>query len=80
MKNARLICVFPSTFLLVVKKIPGGPKAQVFAGTALILGVCAIPVFAKDQARGHDLFSQEKPEAVVQSEKKILKESITKTD
>ena len=41
----------------------------------LILGGCAIPVFAKpSQKRGHDLFSQEKPEAVLQSQDKLMKD------
>jgi len=58
-----------------VKKIPGGPRVQVFVGSALILGICAVPVFAKPkEKRGHDLFSQEKPEAVVQSKERLQKE------
>jgi len=67
--------------LQLLQKIPGGPKAQVFVGTALILGISAIPVFAKpNQKRGHDLFSQERPESVVQSEDKILKASMKKPE
>lgn len=67
--------------LQLLKKIPGGPKVQVFVGTALILGVSAVPVFWKpNQKRGHDLFSQERPEVVVQSEDKLLKDSMKKSD
>lgn len=36
-----------------------------------MLGLCAIPVFGKNEKRGHDLFSQEKPEAVVASTEKL---------
>lgn len=67
--------------LQLLKKIPGGANAQVFVGTVLILGISAIPVFAKPkEKRGHDLFSQERPEVVVQSENKLLKDSIGKTN
>ena len=43
-------------------------------GTFAFLGICGIPVFAKDQKRGHDLFSQERPEAILESQEKALKE------
>lgn len=57
-----------------LKKIPGGPRVQAFVGTAAILGLCAIPVFAKDDRPGHDLFSQEKPEAVLESQEQLQKD------
>ena len=58
-----------------VQKIPGGPNVQVFVGTAILVGVCAIPVFSKpNEKRGHDLFSQEKPEAVVASTEKLQRD------
>jgi len=56
-----------------VQKIPGGQNAQVFVGTSLLLGLCAIPVFSKDTKAGHDLFSQEKPQAIVDSESRLRK-------
>ena len=34
-------------------------------GTAAIVALCAYPVFKTDQRPGHDLFSSEKPEAVL---------------
>ena len=43
-------------------------------GSLAFLGICGIPVFAKDQKRGHDLFSQERPEAILASQEKALKE------
>lgn len=55
-------------------RIPGGQNAQVFVGTSVLLGICAIPVFLRDEKRGHDLFSQEKPESVLASQEKLLKE------
>jgi hypothetical protein len=58
-----------------VQRIPGGQNVQVFVGTSILLGLCAIPVFAKDTKAGHDLFSQEKPQAIV-SESKLRREYI----
>ena len=49
-------------------------KQKVAIGSLTFLGLCGIPVFAKDEKRGHDLFSQERPEAVVQSQEKALKD------
>ena len=59
-----------------VQRIPGGQNVQVFVGTSILLGLCAIPVFAKDTKAGHDLFSQEKPQAIVDSESKLRREYI----
>lgn len=56
---------------LPVLKIPGGQRVQVFVGTAFILGVSAIPVLYKPQKRGHDLFSQEKPQAVEERQEEL---------
>ena len=50
-----------------VDKIPAGPKTKLFLRVAVIVGGCAIPVFGKNEKSGHDLFSQEKPEAVTAS-------------
>mmetsp|Transcript_4872 Transcript_4872/g.5649 ORF Transcript_4872/g.5649 Transcript_4872/m.5649 type:complete len:86 (-) Transcript_4872:145-402(-) len=48
----------------LLQKIPGGPRVQVFVGTAFILGLSAIPIwYNPKQKKGHDLFSQDKPEA-----------------
>jgi hypothetical protein len=60
--------------ILAVKKIPGGPRMQVFAVTIGSLAFCAIPVYWKQEKQGHDLFSQEKPEAVRANEEKLQKE------
>ena len=57
-----------------VQKIPGGQNVQAFVGTSILLGLCAIPVFGKDTKTGHDLFSQEKPQAIVESESKLRKD------
>ena len=62
----------------VVKKVPGGQNAQVAVGASVLLGICAIPVFMKNERRGHDLFSQEKPEAIVESQEKARKEYLSK--
>ncbi|KAL3757119.1 hypothetical protein ACHAWU_002958 [Discostella pseudostelligera] len=58
----------------LLQKIPGGTNVQAFVGTSILLGLCAIPVFLKDTKAGHDLFSQEKPQAIVDSESKLRKE------
>ena len=60
------LCLHPSMHSSV-DKIPAGPKTKVFLGVAVIVGGCAIPVFGKNEKSGHDLFSQEKPEAVTAS-------------
>jgi hypothetical protein len=39
-----------------------------------MIGLCGLPVFFKNEKRGHDLFSQEKPEAIAASQEKALKE------
>lgn len=57
-----------------MKKIPGGENVQALVGTSILLGLCAIPVFGKDTKAGHDLFSQEKPQAIVDSETKLRRE------
>jgi hypothetical protein len=50
-------------------------KSKVAIGTFTLLGLCGVPVFAKpNEKRGHDLFSQEKPEAVLASQESLLKE------
>jgi len=58
----------------MLQKIPGGQNVQAFVGTSILLGLCAIPVFGKDTKAGHDLFSQEKPQAIVDSESKMRRE------
>lgn len=62
----------PIKYLL--HRIPGGQNVQVFVGTSVLLGICAIPVYLKDDKPGHDLFSQEKPQSVLVSQEKLLKE------
>jgi len=60
----------------IVQKIPGGPKVRVAIGTTLMLAACAYPVFGKkkETKRGHDLFSQERPEAIIRSQELAAKE------
>ena len=38
-----------------------------------LLSFCAAPVFLKNTKTGHDLFSQEKPQAIVDSERELRK-------
>ncbi|KAL3791964.1 hypothetical protein ACHAWO_009479 [Cyclotella atomus] len=69
--------VLSASLQSIVSKVPGGENAQAFVGTSILLGLCAIPVFSKDtKAAGHDLFSQEKPQAIVDSESKLRREYI----
>jgi hypothetical protein len=67
----KLITLLPLLSPHIVLKIPGGQRVQVFVGTAFILGVSAIPVLYKPQKRGHDLFSQEKPQAVEERQQEL---------
>ena len=63
-----------------VDKVPGGPNTKVFIGVSVMLGLCAVPVFSKpNEKRGHDLFSQEKPEAVVASTERLQREYYKKS-
>jgi len=64
----------------LLEKLPGGPNVKAFVGTALLLGLCAVPVFRKDVKAGHDLFSQEKPQAIIDNESKLKKEYMTKKE
>jgi len=61
-------------------KLLQSENAKVFAGTTLGLVICAIPVFGKgiisgEGKKGHDLFSQEKPEIVEARGDKWAKEA-----
>ncbi|KAF1322195.1 hypothetical protein FI667_g11409, partial [Globisporangium splendens] len=51
----------------LLNKLPLSQGGKVFVGTALCLGICAIPLTKKTKA-GHDLFSSEKPQEVYDSE------------
>jgi len=73
----HVLILLPSSHLLhifTVNKIPGGPRTQVFVVTIASLALCAVPVYWKNEKQGHDLFSQEKPEAVKANEEKLQKE------
>ena len=71
---SHIICNIIPSLHPTVQKIPGGQNVQAFVGTSILIGLCAIPVFAKDTKTGHDLFSQEKPQAIVDSESKLRKD------
>lgn len=58
----------------LINKLPGGDRSKVFVGASLIIGLSGVPVFMKKEKRGHDLFSQERPEAVLQSQEQAMKE------
>eukprot|EP00584_Thalassiosira_punctigera_P012629 CAMPEP_0172573846 /NCGR_PEP_ID=MMETSP1067-20121228/136404_1 /TAXON_ID=265564 ORGANISM="Thalassiosira punctigera, Strain Tpunct2005C2" /NCGR_SAMPLE_ID=MMETSP1067 /ASSEMBLY_ACC=CAM_ASM_000444 /LENGTH=71 /DNA_ID=CAMNT_0013366465 /DNA_START=1034 /DNA_END=1249 /DNA_ORIENTATION=+ len=59
--------------LQLLQKLPGSQNFKVFVGTSALIGLCAVPVFAKDTKAGHDLFSQEKPQAMLDSESELRK-------
>jgi hypothetical protein len=62
-----------------IQKIIRSENFKVFIGVTLSLGICAIPVFGSNksnQRKGHDLFSQEKPEAVDARQEELVKESV----
>ncbi len=64
--------------LSLLKKIPG-ERAQVFVGTFFIFAIAASPLAYKElnknseQRKGHDLFSQEKPQAILDAEEERRK-------
>jgi len=57
-------------FWTLLQKVPGGKHAQVFVGTATLFAIAAYPVISKEQKKGHDLFSQEKPKAIEDKERR----------
>lgn len=65
-------------FLSLLNKLPGGRNVRVFAGTTLLLAVCAVPIVLKEEKKGHDLFSQEKPAEIEEHQNKKEKEYFAK--
>ncbi|GMH50097.1 hypothetical protein TrRE_jg5391 [Triparma retinervis] len=55
-------------FHTILKKVPGGQGAQVFVGTFVLFGLAAAPVVLKGDKKGHDYFSQHKPQVVEEAE------------
>lgn len=58
----------------LLQKIPGGQNVQVFVGTTVLLGLCGAPVFLKKNKTGHDLFSQEKPQVIIEAQDRLKRE------
>lgn len=58
----------------LLSKLPGTENVKVFLGASIIIGGSAVPVFTKEEKRGHDLFSQERPEAVLHSQEQAMKD------
>lgn len=55
------------------------PKnAQVFVGTTAILGIAAVPIYMKQEKKGHDYFSQERPEAIDEHNDKARRDYLQK--
>jgi hypothetical protein len=62
-----------------LQKLIQSENFKVFIGVTVSLGICAIPLFRSNQStqkKGHDLFSQEKPEAIDARQEEIVKESV----
>jgi hypothetical protein len=58
-----------------MNKIPGSPPVKAFVVAAFITTALAYPVFrTKDNRQGHDLFSQEKPEAIASGQERARRE------
>jgi len=49
-------------------------RIKVVVGTTLLLIISGIPVFTKNDRPGHDLFSQEKPEAIIVAQENLWRE------
>ncbi|KAL4147455.1 hypothetical protein PRNP1_011211 [Phytophthora ramorum] len=61
------------TFL---QKLPLSQGGKVFVGTSICLAICAYPVIRKQQKAGHDLFSSERPQAIVDQEVQARREKL----
>ncbi|TYZ63592.1 hypothetical protein PybrP1_010886 [[Pythium] brassicae (nom. inval.)] len=63
----------------LLEKLPLSQGGKVFFGTALCIGICAIPLTKKTKA-GHELFSSEKPRDVYDSEIQRRRANISDED
>jgi hypothetical protein len=66
----------------LVNRIAASPSSaeriKVATGTVLLLTVSGIPIFMKNDRPGHDLFSQEKPEAVILAQETAWRQQMRK--
>ena len=60
----------------LINKLPGSPPVKAFLCAGLVTAALAYPVFrTKDKTKqGHDLFSQEKPEAIASGQERARRE------
>ena len=60
----------------LINKLPGSPPVKAFLCAGLVTAALAYPVFrTKDKTQqGHDLFSQEKPEAIASGQERARRE------
>ncbi|CAH0480111.1 unnamed protein product [Peronospora belbahrii] len=62
--------------LTLLEKLPLGQRGKVFVGTSICLAICAYPVLRKQQKAGHDLFSSERPQEIMDQEIKARREKL----
>ncbi|KAI9916143.1 hypothetical protein PsorP6_016955 [Peronosclerospora sorghi] len=62
--------------LTFLEKLPLSQNGKVFVGTSLCLALCAYPVLRKQQKAGHDLFSSERPQDIVDQEVKARRDKL----
>ncbi|KAF4038683.1 hypothetical protein GN244_ATG09211 [Phytophthora infestans] len=62
--------------LTFLEKLPLSQGGKVFVGTSLCLAICAYPVIRKQQKAGHDFFSSERPQDIVDQEVKARREKL----
>uniref|UniRef100_M4C4E7 Uncharacterized protein n=1 Tax=Hyaloperonospora arabidopsidis (strain Emoy2) TaxID=559515 RepID=M4C4E7_HYAAE len=62
--------------LTFLEKLPLSQGGKVFVGTSLCLAICAYPVIRKQRKTGHDLFSSERPQDIVDQEVKARREKL----
>ncbi|CAI5715681.1 unnamed protein product [Hyaloperonospora brassicae] len=62
--------------LTFLEKLPLSQSGKVFVGTSLCLAICAYPIVQKQRKAGHDLFSSEQPQAIVDQEVRARREKL----
>ncbi|CAI5744105.1 unnamed protein product [Peronospora destructor] len=62
--------------LTFLEKLPFGQNGKVVVGTCICLAMCSYPVIRKQQKAGHDLFSSERPQDIVDQQTKARREKL----
>lgn len=66
-----------------VARLPGGSmNVKAFVTAMAICGMVGVPIFMNSDKRkqGHDLFSQERPEAIIRGQEKLREQFLKERD